>query len=150
MRNGRLRRASRRPTSLHPVPGAIRSQTRDEPWQIGIFGANEMELPAFRKRRRRDLETLIKKRLSIGSYTNAEANWTDEKRGAWSAHIDGDYLQAERGELIDGARPCREVQAMKVPNSQPVRFVFGYLPVIRITPLSTGQRRSRLKSLRCA
>jgi Arc/MetJ-type ribon-helix-helix transcriptional regulator len=65
-----------------------------------------------------DLETLINKRLSSGSYTNAEdvlhraleaqdaeESWTDEERRALSAHIEEGYLQSERGELIDGEQP---------------------------------------------
>ena len=73
-----------------------------------------------------DLETLINKRLSTGSYTNAEdvlrraleaqdaeESWTDEERRALSAHIEEGYLQAERGELIDGAQARQEIQAMK-------------------------------------
>jgi Arc/MetJ-type ribon-helix-helix transcriptional regulator len=73
-----------------------------------------------------DLETLINKRLSSGGYTNAEEvlrraleaqdaeeSWTDEERRALSAHIEEGYLQAERGELIDGAQARREIQAMK-------------------------------------
>jgi Arc/MetJ-type ribon-helix-helix transcriptional regulator len=73
-----------------------------------------------------DLETLIKKRLSSGGYTSAEdvlrraleaqdaeESWTDEERQALSAHIEKGYLQAERGELIDGAEARRQIQAMK-------------------------------------
>jgi Arc/MetJ-type ribon-helix-helix transcriptional regulator len=73
-----------------------------------------------------DLETLINKRLSSGGYTNAEEvlrraleaqdaeeSWTDDERSALSAHIEEGYLQAERGELTDGARAQREIQAMK-------------------------------------
>jgi Arc/MetJ-type ribon-helix-helix transcriptional regulator len=73
-----------------------------------------------------DLETLINKRLSSGGYTSiedvlrraleaqdAEESWTDEERRALSAHIEEGYLHAERGELIDGARARREIQAMK-------------------------------------
>ncbi len=73
-----------------------------------------------------DLEALINKRLSSGSYTNAEdvlrraleaqdaeESWTDEERRALSAHIEEGYLQAERGELIAGAKARREIQAMK-------------------------------------
>lgn len=74
-----------------------------------------------------DLENLINKRLSTGSYTNVEdvlrraleaqdagESWTDEEqRRAISAHIDEGYLQAERGELIDGQLARREIQAMK-------------------------------------
>ena len=73
-----------------------------------------------------DLETLIKKRLSSGGYTDAEdvlrraleaqdaeESWTDEERQALSAHIEEGYLQAERGELIDGAQARREIQEMK-------------------------------------
>ncbi len=73
-----------------------------------------------------DLETLIKKRLSSGVYASvedvlrraleaqdAEESWTDEERQALSCHIDEGYLQAERGELIDGAQVRQEIQAMK-------------------------------------
>jgi len=73
-----------------------------------------------------DLETLINKRLSGGGYMNveevlrraleaqdAEESWTDEERRALSAHIEEGYLQAERGELIDGAQARRDIQAMK-------------------------------------
>lgn len=73
-----------------------------------------------------DLETLINKRLSSGAYTNAEdvlrraleaqdaeESWTEEERLALSSHIEEGYLQAERGELIGGARARREIQAMK-------------------------------------
>jgi Arc/MetJ-type ribon-helix-helix transcriptional regulator len=73
-----------------------------------------------------DLETLIKKRLSSGGYTDAEdvlrraleaqdaaESWTDAERHALSAHIEEGYLQAERGELVDGARAQREIQEMK-------------------------------------
>ena len=35
-----------------------------------------------------DLETLIKKRLSSGGYTDAEESWTDEERQALTAHIE--------------------------------------------------------------
>jgi Arc/MetJ-type ribon-helix-helix transcriptional regulator len=73
-----------------------------------------------------DLETLINKRLSGGGYSSvedvlrraleaqeAEESWTDEERRALSAHIEEGYLQAERGELIDGAQAAREIEAMK-------------------------------------
>ncbi len=62
-----------------------------------------------------DIETLINKRLSSGGYASvedvlrraleaqdAEENWTDEERRALASHIEEGYLQAERGELIDG------------------------------------------------
>lgn len=71
-----------------------------------------------------DLERL--KRLSSGGYTSAEdvlrralesqdaeESWTDEERRALSAHIEEGYLQAERGELIDGTKARREIHAMK-------------------------------------
>ena len=73
-----------------------------------------------------DLERLIKKRLSSGGYSSAEdvlrraleaqdaeESWTDEERRALAAHIEEGYLQAERGELMDGAEARREIQAMK-------------------------------------
>jgi hypothetical protein len=72
-----------------------------------------------------DLETLINKRLSSGGYASpedvvrrapeaqdAEEGWTDEERRALSAHIEKGYLQAERGELIEGARARLEIRAM--------------------------------------
>jgi len=73
-----------------------------------------------------DLETLINKRLSSGGYgdvedvlrraleaQDAEESWTDEERRALSCHIEKAFLQAERGELIDGDRARCEIQAMK-------------------------------------
>ena len=73
-----------------------------------------------------ELETLINKRLSSGGYADAEdvlrralesqdaeESWTDDERRALSAHIEEGYMQAERGELIDGAQARREIQAMK-------------------------------------
>jgi antitoxin component HigA of HigAB toxin-antitoxin module len=44
---------------------------------------------------------------------DAEESWTDEERRALSFHIEEGYLQAERGELIDGEQARREIQAMK-------------------------------------
>jgi Arc/MetJ-type ribon-helix-helix transcriptional regulator len=73
-----------------------------------------------------DLESLINKRLSSGGYASAEdvlrraleaqdaeESWTEEERRALAAHVEEGYLQAERGELIDGAQARRETQAMK-------------------------------------
>lgn len=73
-----------------------------------------------------DLETLIKKRLSGGGYASvedvlrraleaqdAEESWSDEERRALSPHIEEGYFQAERGELVDAAQACREIQSMK-------------------------------------
>ena len=44
---------------------------------------------------------------------DAKDSWTDEERRAFSAHIEEGYLQAERGEVIDGTQARREIQAMK-------------------------------------
>jgi antitoxin ParD1/3/4 len=73
-----------------------------------------------------DVEALINKRLSSGGYASAEdvlrraleaqdaeESWTEEERQALSNHIEEGYLQAERGELIDGVQARREIQAMK-------------------------------------
>ena len=73
-----------------------------------------------------DLETLINKRLSAGGYDSvedvlrraleaqdAEESWSDEERRAMCAHIEEGYLQAERGELVDGAQARGEIQTMK-------------------------------------
>jgi hypothetical protein len=42
-----------------------------------------------------------------------EKSWTDESYRAISTHIEEGYLQAERGELIDGEQARRDIQAMK-------------------------------------
>lgn len=73
-----------------------------------------------------DLESLINKRLSSGTYANAEdvlrraleiqdaeESWTDEERHALSAHIEERYQQAVRGELIDSTQARSEIEAMK-------------------------------------
>jgi Arc/MetJ-type ribon-helix-helix transcriptional regulator len=72
-----------------------------------------------------DIETLINKRLSSGGYTSpedvvrraleaqdAEEDWTDEERRAISSHIEKGYLQAERGELIEGAQARLEIRTL--------------------------------------
>jgi len=73
-----------------------------------------------------DLESLIDKRHSAGGYDSvedvlrraleaqdAEENWSDDERQALSAHIEEGYLQAQRGELIDGDQARREIEARK-------------------------------------
>jgi Arc/MetJ-type ribon-helix-helix transcriptional regulator len=73
-----------------------------------------------------DLETLINKRLSSGGYASVEdvlrraleaqddeESWTDAERRALADHLEEGYLQAERGELIEGEQARREIQAMK-------------------------------------
>ena len=73
-----------------------------------------------------DLELLIQKRLSTGNYATAEEvlrsaleaqdaefSLTDQERLALSAHVEEGYLQAERGELIDGDIARRQIQGMK-------------------------------------
>ena len=73
-----------------------------------------------------DLEELINRRLSSGGYASvedvlrhalkaqdAEESWTAEERRALAAHIEEGYLQAERGEITDGAVAREEIQAMK-------------------------------------
>jgi Arc/MetJ-type ribon-helix-helix transcriptional regulator len=73
-----------------------------------------------------DLEALINKRLSSGAYSSpeevlrraleaqdAEESWTDEERRALSAHIEEGFLQAQRGELVEGAQARSDIQALK-------------------------------------
>jgi hypothetical protein len=73
-----------------------------------------------------DLEALINKRLSSGAYTSpedvlrraleaqdAEESRTDDERRAHSTHIEEGFLQAERGELVDGTKARRDIQEMK-------------------------------------
>ena len=56
------------------------------------------------------LKTCLRRALEA---QDAEENRTDEERQALSTHIEEGYLQAERGELIDGAQARREIQGMK-------------------------------------
>ena len=67
------------------------------------------------KRLRARRDHLRHKRLSSRrrKHQDAEESWTDEERSALSAHIEEGYLQAERGEFIDGAQAQRDIQAMK-------------------------------------
>ena len=73
-----------------------------------------------------DLESLVNKLLSKGSYSSvedilrraleaqdAEESWTEEERRALVSHVEEGFAQAERGELIDGDQARREIQAMK-------------------------------------
>jgi len=73
-----------------------------------------------------DLEALVRKRLESGSYASveeifrraleaqdAQESWTEEERRALSAHIEAGFQQAERGELIEGERARKDLQAMK-------------------------------------
>ena len=67
-----------------------------------------------------DLEALVQKRLAGGAYANAEdvIRHALEAQEALSAHIEEGFLQAERGELIDGDQARQEIQAMKDQWSQ--------------------------------
>ena len=73
-----------------------------------------------------DIEALVQKRLATGAYANAEdvirqaleaqdaeESWTEEERRALATHIEEGFLQAERGELIDGEEARRQIRAMK-------------------------------------
>lgn len=73
-----------------------------------------------------DLQTLIEKRLSTGGYEgvedvfrraleaqDAQESLTDEECRVLSAHIEEGFLQAERGELIDGDQVRREIEDLK-------------------------------------
>ena len=66
----------------------------------------------------RDAEELVQDMLT--RYLADEArffevveSWTDEERQAAMSHIEEGFLQAERGELIDGAQARREILALK-------------------------------------
>src|SRR5262249_22279910 len=69
---------------------------------------------------------LVRKRLATGAFAdaedvirraleaqNAEESWTEEERAALSTYVEEGFLQAERGELIDGDEALREIQARK-------------------------------------
>ena len=88
-----------------------------------------------------DLELLINKRLASGEYLSvedvlrraleaqdSEESWSDEERQALSAHLEEGYLQAQRGDLIDGAQVRNEMCALKenwrrehLPEPKPFR-----------------------------
>ena len=40
-------------------------------------------------------------------------SWTEDERRVAAAHIEEGFLQAERGELIDGDQARREIQTLK-------------------------------------
>jgi hypothetical protein len=44
---------------------------------------------------------------------DAEESWTEDERRVLMAHIEEGFLQAERGELIDGTQVRDEIQKMK-------------------------------------
>jgi hypothetical protein len=44
---------------------------------------------------------------------DVEESWTAEERKALMSHIEERFLQAERGQLIDGAQVRHEIQEMK-------------------------------------
>ena len=102
---------------LSPGAGFVRLRVDSVKSMVGM--AMQVNVPP-------DLETLINKRLSSGSYLSvedvlrsaleaqdAEEAWTDEERSALASHIEQGYQQAERGELIAGDQARREIQAMK-------------------------------------
>ena len=63
-----------------------------------------------------DLEALVQKWLATDAFANAEE--TPKRAGlkmrrVLSAHIEEGFLQAERGELIEGDEAHLEIQTMK-------------------------------------
>jgi len=58
---------------------------------------------------------------------DAEGRWTDEERRALSSHIG--YLEAERGDLVDGVQARREIQSMKANWRQSRSPGFSLSPV---------------------
>jgi predicted transcriptional regulator len=66
----------------------------------------------------RDADELVQEVLARyladeARFFEAVDNWTDEERQAAISHIEEGFLQAERGELINGAQARREIQGMK-------------------------------------
>jgi Arc/MetJ-type ribon-helix-helix transcriptional regulator len=120
--HGVLERMHETASGKRQTDGAARAQRRSRNVVKGYDESEDGEPPM----QLNVPPTLIDKRLSSGGYTNAEEvlrraleaqdaeeSWTDQERRALSAHIEEGYLQAERGELIDGAQARREIQAMK-------------------------------------
>jgi hypothetical protein len=52
---------------------------------------------------------------------DAEESWTNQERQAWSSHVEQGFLQAERGELIDGNQARSEIQKVKEPCGRTMR-----------------------------
>jgi|SRR5271157_2048174 len=66
----------------------------------------------------RDADQLVQEVLARyladeARFFEAVESWTDEERRAAISHIEEGFLQAERGESIDGAQARREIQGMK-------------------------------------
>jgi predicted transcriptional regulator len=66
----------------------------------------------------RDPEELVQEALTRylaeeAQYFEAMEDWTDDERQAAMSHIEEGFLQAERGELIDGEQARREMEAYK-------------------------------------
>ena len=66
----------------------------------------------------RDADELVQEVLTRyladeARFFEAVDSLTDEDRQAAMAHIEEGFLQAERGELINGAQACREIEGMK-------------------------------------
>jgi predicted transcriptional regulator len=58
-------------------------------------------------------EVLVRYLADEARFFEAVESWTDEERQAAMSHIEEGFLQAERGELINGAQARREIQGMK-------------------------------------
>jgi len=66
----------------------------------------------------RDADELVQEVLARyladeARFFEAVDSWTDEERQSAMAHIEEGFLQAERGELIPGARARAEIEGMK-------------------------------------
>lgn len=66
----------------------------------------------------RDADELVQEVLTQyladeARFTVTLESWTDEERRAVISHIEEGFLQAERGELIDGDQARREIELMK-------------------------------------
>jgi predicted transcriptional regulator len=58
-------------------------------------------------------DVLVRYLADEARFFEAVESWTDEERQAAVSHIEEGFLQAERGELIDGAQARREIQGLK-------------------------------------
>jgi predicted transcriptional regulator len=58
-------------------------------------------------------DVLIRYLADEARFFEAVEGWTDEERQAAISHIEEGFLQAERGELVDGVQARREIQALK-------------------------------------
>jgi predicted transcriptional regulator len=86
--------------------------------EVHIAPDLQEQLEQTAARQGRDAEELVQEALARylaeeALYSEAQEGWTDDERQAAMSHIEEGFLQAERGELIDGDQARHEIEAFK-------------------------------------